>query len=149
MTKSALRKAVCAPCPQQLSENGADALRHGRFKDATEIFKQLLRQDPRPEWKQRLADAYAGRARALAEKGMFKEAAIVLENTLGPGGITREPLLYLSCLIRQNQIQKARRVALADMATLPAAEAARLAEGAAALSLAAPAPRRLETITTG
>ena len=61
-------------------------------------------------------------------------------NTLGPGGITREPLLYLSCLIRQNQIQKARRVALAAMATLPAAEAARLAEGAAALSLAAPAP---------
>ena len=140
MTKSAVRKAVFAPCPQQLSESGADALRQGRFKDATEIFKQLLRQDPRPEWKQRLGDAYAGRARALAEKGMFKEAAIVLENTLGPGGITREPLLYLSCLIRQNQIQKARRMALAAMATLPAAEAARLAEGAAALSLAAPSP---------
>jgi cellulose synthase operon protein C len=149
MTKSAVRKAVFAPCPQQLSESGADALRQGRFKDATEIFKQLLRQDPRPEWKQRLADAYAGRARALAEKGMFKEAAIVLENTLAPGGITREPLLYLSCLIRQNQIQKARRVALAAMATLPATEATRLAEGAAALSLAAPAPTVVDAMPGG
>jgi hypothetical protein len=149
MTKSAVRRAVFAPCPQQLSESGADALRQGRFKDATEIFKQLLRQDPRPEWKQRLADAYAGRARALAGKGMFKEAAIVLENTLGPGGITREPLLYLSCLIRQNQIAKARRMALAAMATLPAAEAARLAEGAAALSLAAPAPTVVDTMPGG
>ncbi len=149
MTKSAVRKAVFAPGPQQLSESGADALRQGRFKEATEIFKQLLRQDPRPEWKQRLADAYAGRARALAEKGMFKEAAIVLENTLGPGGTTREPLLYLSCLIRQNQIQKARRVALAAMATLPATEAARLAEGAAALSLAAPAPTVVDAMPGG
>ena len=45
-----------------------------------------------------------------------------------PGGTIREPLLYLSCLVRQNQTQKARRAALAAMARLPAAEAARLAE---------------------
>ena len=47
-----------------------------------EVFKQLARQDPQPEWTHRLADAYVGCcAHALADKGMFKEAAMVLENT--------------------------------------------------------------------
>ena len=149
MTKSAMRKAVFAPRPEELAERGATSLRQGRFKDATEIFKQLLREDPRPEWKQRLGDAYAGRARALAEKGMFKEAAIVLENTLACGETIREPLLYLSCLIRQNQPQKARRAALDAMARLPAAEAARVAECAAALTLAAPAPTAVDARPVG
>jgi tetratricopeptide (TPR) repeat protein len=149
MTKSALRKAVFAPNPQELAKRGADALGQGRFKDATEIFKQLLREDPRPEWKQRLGDAYAGRARALSEKGMFKEAAIVLENTLASGGTIREPLLYLSCLIHQNQPQKARRVALDAMARPPAAEATRLAECAAVLSLAAPGPTAFDARNGG
>jgi tetratricopeptide (TPR) repeat protein len=149
MTRSAVRKAVFAPDPRELAKRGADALGQGRFKDAAEIFKQLLREDPRPEWKQRLGDAYAGRARALAEKSMFKEAAIVLENTLASGGTIREPLLYLSCLIRQNQLQKARRVALDAMRSLPAAEATRLAECAAALSLAAPAPTALDARNRG
>ena len=71
---------------------------------------------------------------------MYKEAAIVLENTLVAGGTIREPLLYVSCLVRQNQPQKARRAALDAMARLSPAETARLAEFAAALSLAAPAP---------
>ena len=82
MKRFAARKPVFAPSPQALAERGANALRQGQFKDATEIFKQLSREDPRAEWTQRLGDAYAGRARALAEKGMYKEAAIVLENTL-------------------------------------------------------------------
>lgn len=138
MKRSAARKPAFAPNPQTLAERGADALRLGRFKDATDIFKQLLREDPKPEWTQRLGDAYAGRARVLAEKGMFKEAAMVLENTLRPGGTIREPLLYVSCLVRQNQPQKARRAALDTMVRLPPAEAARLAEVAAALSLAVP-----------
>ena len=91
-----------------LAGRGAEALRLGRFKEAVEIFKQLARQDPRPEWADRLADAYAGRAHALADKEMFKEAAMVLENTLAADGTLREPVLYLSCLIRQGQPQKAR-----------------------------------------
>ena len=69
----------------------AEALQQGRFKDAIELFKPLVRQDPRPEWKESLADAYCGRARALAAKGMLKEAAIVLENTLTQAGTLRDP----------------------------------------------------------
>jgi tetratricopeptide (TPR) repeat protein len=127
--------------PALLADRGAEAIRLGRFKEAMELFKQLIRQDPQPEWRQYLADAYAGRACALADKGMFKEAAIVLENTLTPDGTVREPALYLSCLIRQSQHQKAARIAIKYLsANRGTTEAGRVAEIAAALLLAAPVP---------
>jgi cellulose synthase operon protein C len=149
MKKIASRRPVFAPAPDVLAERGAQAMRLGRFKDATDIFKQLMRQDPRPEWMQRLGDAYAGRARTLAEKGMVKEAAIVLENTLAADGTIREPLLYVSCLVQQGQHQKAQRAALSNIAGLPAPDAARLADLAAALSLAVPAPAAGDTNSPG
>jgi len=90
-----------------LPARAAEALRQERFKDAVELFKQLVRQDPQPDWTEALADAYAGRARALAGKGMFKEAAMVLENTLTLAGTLREPRLYATCLIREGQQPKA------------------------------------------
>jgi cellulose synthase operon protein C len=97
--------------PDGLAERGLDALRRERFKEAVELFKQAIRLEPRPEWKESLADAYRGRARDLAGKGMFKEAAMVLENTMvvggASGGAGRDPNLYLSCLIRDGQQQKA------------------------------------------
>lgn len=100
--------------PAILGERGLDALQRQRFKEAIDLFKQAIRTDPCPKWKEALADAYQGRARDLAAKGMFKEAAMVLENTMVPGGATaavpggvRAPSLYLSCLIRDGQQQKA------------------------------------------
>jgi tetratricopeptide (TPR) repeat protein len=149
MNKFASRRLAFSLSSDVLAERGAEALRLGRFKDATDIFKQLVRQDPQPEWTERLGDAYAGRARVMAEKGMFKEAAIVLENTLAADGTIREPLLYLSCMIRQGQHQKALRTARASMARLPAPQAARCAEIVAALSLALPAPAAPETRPPG
>ena len=93
--------------PAVLAEQGIDALRRERFKDAVELFKQAIRAEPRPDWKVSLADAYQGRARNLASKGMFKEAAMVLENTIQTGETVRDPALYVSCLIRDRQQQKA------------------------------------------
>jgi hypothetical protein len=100
--------------PEILGERGLDALQRLRFKEAVDLFKQVIRTDPSPKWKEALADAYEGRARDLAAKGMFKEAAMVLENTMATGGATapvpggvRDPSLYLSCLIRDSQQQKA------------------------------------------
>jgi len=90
-----------------LPVRAAEALQQERFKEAVELFKQLVRQDPRPEWREALADAYGGRARALAGKGMFKEAVMVLENTLTPAGLLREPYLCVTCLIREGQQPKA------------------------------------------
>ena len=118
----------------------AEALQQGRFKEAVELFKQLVRQDPRPEWKQALAEAYCGRARALAAKGMFKEAAMVLENTLTPAGTLRDPQLYATCLIREGQQPKAAAHLLHCVASgaVPPGQQAALEELTAALLVAVP-----------
>lgn len=125
-----------------MAEQGAEALRLGRFKEAVEAFKQLIRHDgPRPEWQCSLAEAYCGRARALAAKGMFKEAAIILENTTAPDGTVRDPVFYLGCLIRGGQQQKAAAHSLNYIGRgrpESAQERARLEDLAAALSLAGP-----------
>jgi tetratricopeptide (TPR) repeat protein len=121
-----------------LGARGAEALRLGRFRDAVECFKQAVRQDPQSQWRAALAEAYAGRARELAAKGMFKEAAVVLENTRDADGAVAAPLLYLGCLLRQGQTAKAaREVQVQRKAAAPDA-AASLDELAAALSLAVP-----------
>ena len=134
----------CAPevPAASLANRATDAVRLGRFKDAIELLKRLIKQDPSPEWRNALADAYAGRARALAAKGMFKEAKIVLGNTAATDGTVREPLLHLQCLIRQGQFQKAGAHAFLYVGTgkVSASEAPQLAELAAALSLAVPIP---------
>jgi tetratricopeptide (TPR) repeat protein len=93
--------------PGILADRGAEALRQERFKEAIELFKQAIRHEPRPEWKESLAEAWRGRARELAAKSMFKEAAMVLENTIASGGPVRDPKLYLTCLIQDGQQQKA------------------------------------------
>ncbi len=132
-----------------LPARAAEALQQERFKEAVELFKQLVRQDPRTEWREALADAYGGRARALAGKGMFKEAAMVLENTLTPAGLLREPYLYVTCLIREGQQPKAAAYLLHCVASgaVPAGERAAFEVLTAALLVTLPvlpAPARPE-----
>ncbi|WP_029528507.1 tetratricopeptide repeat protein [Polaromonas glacialis] len=58
-------------------EQAALALMHlekGRFRNAVDCYKTLLKTEQRPEWLAGLASAYAGRAKALADKGMRREA---------------------------------------------------------------------------
>ena len=107
MKKPNQRGPVSSASLDALATRAAEALKQQRFKEAVELFKPMVRQDPRPEWKQSLAEAYRGRARALAAKKMFKEAAMVVENTLGPDGTLADPVFYLHCLIRDGQHQKA------------------------------------------
>jgi len=122
--------------PDLLADRGGEALRHERFKDAIELFKQAIRQDPRPEWKESLSEAWRGRARDLAAKHMFKEAALVLENTLAHADSVRDPLLYLTCLIRDGQQPKAAAYFLSHPEA--AAEHPDLEAVAAALLVAVP-----------
>ncbi|MBK8117856.1 MAG: hypothetical protein IPK39_00365 [Sulfuritalea sp.] len=49
-------------------------LEKGRYRDAMDGFKALLKKERRPEWLAGLASAYAGRAQGLAAKGMRREA---------------------------------------------------------------------------
>ena len=122
-----------------LADRAAEAMRQVRFKEAIELLKLMIRQDPRPDWKESLADAYRGRARDLAAKKMFKEAAMVLENTVSADGAVRDPRLYLSCLIRDGQQPKAAAYVLRSMrGGAAASEQAGLEDLAAALLVAVP-----------
>jgi hypothetical protein len=100
-----------------LSETAMEALRNKRFKDAIELLKRLVREDSRSEWRDALSDAYVGRAKALAAKGMLKEAEIVLRNTVASDGTVKDPLFLVQCLIRQGQFQKALSHALKYIGT--------------------------------
>ncbi len=140
VTKPQRRSALPPTSMATLPARAAEALQQERFKEAVELFKQLVRQDQRPEWKECLADAYSGRARALAAKGMFKEAAMVLENTLNPAGLLRDPRLYATCLIREGQQPKAAAYLLrcAASGAFPVGQQAALEELTAALLVAVP-----------
>jgi len=125
-----------------LPTRAAEALEQGRFREAIDLFKHLVRQEPRPDWKTALDDAYCGRARALAAKQMFKEAAMVLENTRTGDGTLREPMLYATCLIRDGQQPKAATQLLHSVcsAALPGNERPALEALLAALLTANPLP---------
>ncbi|MDO9712584.1 tetratricopeptide repeat protein [Paracraurococcus lichenis] len=107
LKNSSQRNPVPALVLEARLAQAAEALRQDRFKEAVELLKTVVRQEPRPEWQRLLVTAYRGRARALAAKGMFKEAAIVLENTASADGTLGDPLLYLKCLIHNGQQSKA------------------------------------------
>jgi tetratricopeptide (TPR) repeat protein len=128
--------------PSPLASRAAEAMRLGDFKHAIDLFRRLVKQDGRQEWRNALAEAYAGRARILAAKGMFEEAEIALSKTAAPDGTIRDPLLYMKCLVKRGQTQKATELAVRYVGNdkVPAATAPQLAELAAALWLTAPVP---------
>ncbi len=136
MSRPAQRKVTATTSRDALAGQVEGLLRSEKFKEAIELLKQLVKQDPSPQWREALAGAYLGRARALAEKGMFKEAEIVLGNAAGPDGTVKDPMLLLRCLIRQGQLQKALSCALKHANSFESD--ANLAELAAALFLAFP-----------
>ncbi len=96
--------AATAPDAEGLAQA---ALAAARYKDAIEQYKALLKAERRPQWIAALADAYAGRADQLAEKGMIKEA-IALWRTRAEACAT--PLLsgrYVSWLLQGGQAEQA------------------------------------------
>jgi cellulose synthase operon protein C len=130
-----------APLPP-LAVKATEALRLGDFKQAIELFKRLVKQDARPEWCDALGEAYTGRARFLAAKGMFEEAETALSKAAASDGTVPDPLLYVQCLVKRGQIHKAAGLAVKYIGNdrVAASAAPRLAELAAALWLAAPVP---------
>jgi len=52
----------------------------GRYKEAGDLYKDLLKSADNGQWHQQLAQCYLLRARALAGKWMLKEAIILWEN---------------------------------------------------------------------
>ncbi|HEY0553971.1 MAG TPA: hypothetical protein VGG20_06860 [Thermoanaerobaculia bacterium] len=151
MKKRPQAPALRIAAPDALAERGAADLQAGRFKDAIEAFRRLVRIEPRPEWQHALAAAYAGRARTLAAKGMVKEAVMVLDNADAADGTVHEPMMRLACLVRLGDPAAAARTcarflgATDDAAGVTEADRARIADLAAALALAGHPPAAGDT----
>jgi tetratricopeptide (TPR) repeat protein len=81
----------------------------GRFPEAMAQYKQLLKQEQRPEWRQALGDAYLGRAEQLAAKGLQKEAAALWENMASLCG-RRHVERYIDWLLQAERVGKGLRL---------------------------------------
>lgn len=78
--KKASQKAPSATPDASLEKNASSHFSAGRYKNAAEIYKNLLKHSDNPDWRRKLAECYLQRALNMAEKGMPKEAAVLWEN---------------------------------------------------------------------
>ncbi len=104
-----------------VAELASAALAAARYKDAVELFKDLLKRERRPAWLDGLAAAYAGRAEQLAAKDMLKEALALWRTRTEACQV---PLLdgpYVGWLMKTGQIEHALRL-LPSVDKLPAAQ---------------------------
>jgi cellulose synthase operon protein C len=104
-----------------VAELASAALATARYKEAIELFKDLLKRERRPAWLEGLAAAYAGRAEQLAAKDMVKEA-LALWRTRAEA--CQVPLLdgpYVGWLMKTGQIEHVLRL-LPSVDKLPAAQ---------------------------
>ncbi len=108
MKKSPKARTVSAkaqpPSPESLLATARGHAGAGRFREAIAAFKDLLRIDDRSEWRLALADAYAGRARELAAKGMAKEALTVWENRAQVAPDLAPEPDYFALMLRLGQV---------------------------------------------
>ena len=81
-------------------------MRAGRYKDAIDAYKRLLKKEPGDTWREPLANAYLGRAKSLAAKSMYKEAVVMWEHRAHLG-FEEEPQLYIGWLFLAGQQEKA------------------------------------------
>lgn len=73
------------PLPD-LKTRATRALHEGRFQAALELTKELHKQQPTPEHRALVRDAYLGRARQLRSQGKPRDAATVLQAAQAFGG---------------------------------------------------------------
>lgn len=120
-----------------LAADAEAALGALRYKDATELYKELVKRESRPDWVDGLAASYAGRAHELAAKDMIKEALVLWRNRTQLCGKPLAEGPYLGWLLQVGEQGEMSRL-LADK-SLPDAARAELEMRLAATMLAAPA----------
>ncbi len=96
--------------PARLAKEAAEQLDRGRYKDAIEGYKRLIKLERRSEWLEALADAYSQRAQQLADKGMVQEAVMLWQNR---AQLCEKPLAapsYLGWLLTIGKITEVARL---------------------------------------
>lgn len=117
--RTSRKPAQASLSPEALRQRAADALAARDFKPAIEHYKTLLKREPDPAIREALAQAYLGRARELAAKGMGKEAATMWENRANACGVETEAEEYLGWLLQSGSLGKAMRLFQRQSDALP------------------------------
>lgn len=120
-----------------LAEAAQAARAASRHKEAIEHYKALLKTERRPEWLAALADAYAGRAMQLAEKGLLKEALALWRTRSETCAVPLWEGPYVAWLLAGGEQDQALRL-LAGGTSLPPEIRAELEAKLAAAVLVAP-----------
>ena len=92
---------------EELNSKGDALLAAGAYKEAIQVYKQLLKRQVNPVWQTKLAQAYLERAKTLATKGLYKEAAMLWENMANLGEPPAAAELYINWLVCAGQTDKA------------------------------------------
>ncbi|MCL7929760.1 tetratricopeptide repeat protein [Halomonas llamarensis] len=93
---------------ETLTQEAQKALEEGRFREAISTLKLLLKQTDTVQTRQYLAQAYEGRAMALADKGMDKEALVIWHNRRMLGSdVAPVRLPYADVLLRLGNTNEA------------------------------------------
>ncbi len=107
----------------ELIARGQALMTAQNYKDAIDVYKLLLKREPQAEagWREALAKVYLERAKQLADKAMYREAAIIWENLPSLCGQAPHPELYVSWLLHTGQYPKAMRAYVQHTAALSGA----------------------------
>ena len=137
-TSPAARLAPTSPAssPEARAQR---SLATGRYREAIELYKDLLKSERRAEWVEALAASYAGRGSELASKAMFAEALVVWRNraTLCGKPLVEAGSPYLEWLMRAGEHDEALRL-LSGAEGPPSTALAELETRLAAVALTAP-----------
>jgi len=106
---------------RELIARGEALLATHDYKDAIDVYKLLLKREPQAGWRESLASTYLERAKQLASKGMYREAAVLWENLPSLCGQIRQPELYIDWLLQTGQYAKAMRAYVQHAAALSGA----------------------------
>ncbi|MCZ6830118.1 MAG: tetratricopeptide repeat protein [Gammaproteobacteria bacterium] len=106
-SRASRAKSQAGLSPQQREALAGELLQTGKYREAVIAFKELLKQERRPDLTQSLAEAYAGRARSLAAKGMFKEAAVIWRNRAESCDRFLAEPAYIELLFQSGEIEPA------------------------------------------
>lgn len=98
------------PSTGVLVDQAKSHLSAGRYRDAIDSYKQLLKREDRPAWREALANAYMGRAEQLAAKAMYKEAAALWENKAALCGDQHQLDRYIDWLLRAGRFVRGARM---------------------------------------
>ncbi|HSH57867.1 MAG TPA: hypothetical protein VK965_07965, partial [Halomonas sp.] len=105
-----------------LEDAAVQALRRERFREAIAHYKELLKREQRMAWREGLAQAYEGRAQALTEKEMLKEALVMWENRQRLGDAAPLRPAHTALLLRLGHVREATEMVDQAADSLPAGE---------------------------